>query len=166
MGATYDGTRRPVGENGGMHLYDRGFDELDATLLYAILRLRSDIFVVEQQCPYPELDGRDIEPATRHLWLGPTDDPSDVRSYLRILGESDGSARIGRVCTAPSARGTGLGRRLMATALSRVDRRPVVLDAQSYLVGFYASFGFEVSGAEYVEDGIAHTPMRLSKGAS
>lgn len=147
-----------------MHLYDRGFDELDAPLLYAILRLRSDIFVVEQQCPYPELDGRDVEPATRHLWLGP--EPADVRSYLRILDEPDGSARIGRVCTAPGDRGTGLGRRLMATALSRVDGRPVVLDAQSYLLGFYTSFGFQVCGAEYIEDGIAHTPMRLSKEAS
>jgi ElaA protein len=142
-----------------VHLYDRGFDELDAPTLYAILRLRSDVFVVEQECPYPELDGRDLEAQTRHLWLGPADNPADPRSYLRILDEPDGAARIGRVCTARSARGTGLGRRLMAIAVSRVGRRPVVLDAQSYLVDFYTSFGFVVAGAEYVEDGIPHVPM-------
>lgn len=142
-----------------MHLYDRAFDELDAPTLYAILRLRTDVFVVEQACPYPELDGRDLEPGTRHLWLGPADDPTDPRTYLRVLAEPDGAARVGRVCTAPDARGTGLSRRLMAMAISLTGRRPVVLDAQSHLVGFYASFGFVVAGPQYVEDGIPHTPM-------
>jgi len=143
-----------------VHLYDRGFGELDAPTLYAILRLRTDVFVVEQRCPYPELDGRDLEPGTRHVWLGPAADPADPRSYVRILAEPDGSARIGRVCTAASARGTGLGRRLMAIAVCVAGPRPVVLDAQTYLVKFYASFGFVATGAEFVEDGIPHTPMR------
>jgi ElaA protein len=141
-------------------LYDRRFTELDARTLYALLRLRSDVFVVEQACPYPELDGRDVEPETHHLWLGPSDDPADPQSYLRILREPDGSARVGRVCTAAKARGTGLSRKLMAAALERVGAAPCVLDAQSYLVGFYESFGFAPSGPEYVEDGIGHVPMR------
>jgi len=150
--------RLGAGQNGGVHLYDRGFADLDAPTLYAILRLRSDVFVVEQACPYPELDGRDTEPTTRHLWLA--DDPADPQSYLRILTEPDGAARIGRVCTAAAARGLGLSRRLMDAALARAGDRPCVLDAQTYLVKFYRSFGFTVAGVEFVEDGIPHMPMR------
>ena len=145
-----------------MHLHDRAFAELDLAALYAILRLRTDVFVVEQACPYPEVDGRDTEAATRHLWLSPVDEPAGPKSYLRILGEPDGGARIGRVCTAADARGAGLSRLLMNAALERVGDRSCVLDAQSYLVGFYASFGFSAAGEEFVEDGIAHTPMRRS----
>jgi ElaA protein len=145
--------------NSGVHLYDRGFHELDPATLYAILRLRLDVFVVEQACPYPDLDGRDLEPTTRHLWLGPADDPTDPRSYLRILTEADGTARIGRVCTAATARGLGLSRWLMDAALQRLGDRPSVLDAQSYLVDFYQSFGFAAVGPEFLEDGIPHTPM-------
>jgi ElaA protein len=154
-----------------VHLYDRAFDELDPATLYAILRLRVDVFVVEQACPYPELDGRDVEPETRHLWLGPpprgqaastgsVGDPAPPRSYLRILTESDGTARIGRVCTAVDARGLGLSRRLVAAALKRIGDRACVLDAQSHLIDFYLSLGFAVSGPEFVEDGIPHVPMR------
>jgi ElaA protein len=141
-----------------VHLYDHGFTELDATTLYAILRLRSDVFVVEQACPFPDLDGRDTEPATRHLWLA--DEPANPQSYLRIVTEPDGAARIGRVVTAATARGLGLSRRLMDAALTRAGDRPCVLDAQSYLVDFYGSFGFVPDGPEFVEDGIAHVPMR------
>jgi len=141
-----------------MHLYDRAFADLDTTTLYALLKLRSDVFVVEQACPYPELDGRDTEPTTRHLWLA--EEPAKPQSYVRILAEPDGSARIGRVCTAASARGRGLSRRLMEAALTRTGDRPCVLDAQSYLVDFYRSFGFTVVGPEYIEDGIPHVPMR------
>lgn len=148
-----------------MHLYDRAFTDLDPTTLYAILRLRSDVFVVEQICPYPELDGRDTEPTTRHLWFAPADDPADPRSYLRILSEPDAAVRIGRVCTAPAARGQGLSRRLMQAALAMAGERPCTLDAQSYLVDFYRSFGFTPSGPEYVEDGIAHQPMRRPASA-
>jgi ElaA protein len=142
-----------------VRLYDLPFAELDTVTLYALLRLRTDVFVVEQQCPYPEVDGRDTEPATRHLWLAPADEPADPHSYLRILADADGTARIGRVCTAAKARGLGLSRRLMSAALQRIGDRPSVLDAQSYLVGFYALFGFAIAGPEYVEDGIAHVPM-------
>jgi ElaA protein len=141
-----------------MQLYDRAFADLDAPTLYALLRLRSDVFVVEQACPYPELDGRDTEPTTRHLWLA--DDPATPLSYVRLLTDPDGSARIGRVCTAATARGQGLSRRLINVALDLAGDRPCVLDAQSYLVDYYRSFGFTVAGAEYVEDGIPHVPMR------
>lgn len=133
-------------------------DELDAPTLYAVLRLRTDIFVVEQNCPYPELDGRDLEPATRHLWLAPPDDRLDVRAYLRTLADPDGVVRIGRVCTAPGSRGAGLSGRLVEAALHQTART-YVLDAQSHLTGLYARYGFVPTGPEYVEDGIPHVPM-------
>jgi ElaA protein len=137
------------------------FGELDATTLYALLRLRTDVFVVEQHCPYPELDGRDVEVGTRHLWLAPEGDPQDVHAYLRLLTEPDGAVRIGRVCTAAKARGEGLSARLMDAALELAgEQTPAVLDAQSYLVGFYERYGFAPNGPEYIEDGIPHVPMR------
>jgi ElaA protein len=139
-------------------VYAAGPDELDPPTLYALLSLRVDVFVVEQQCPYREIDGRDLEPGTRHLWLGPS--RGEPVAYLRLLTEPDGTARIGRVCTAATARGAGHSSVLMAAALDLVgDDRPSVLDAQSYLVDFYRRFGFAPIGDEFVEDGIPHVPM-------
>jgi ElaA protein len=133
-----------------------GFDELTAATLYALVRLRIGIFVVEQNCPYPELDGRDTEPGTRHVWVADGDRPL---AYLRVLADPDGRARIGRVCVAAEGRGAGLARRLMAVALDLIGDRPSALDAQSYLVDFYAGFGYRPAGPEYIEDGIPHVPM-------
>jgi ElaA protein len=141
-------------------LHEAGFDELTTGTLYALLRLRVDVFVVEQHCPYPELDGRDTEPGTRHLWTARDGVPV---GYLRILVEPDGGARIGRVCVATSERGTGLARRLMVAALGRLGDHPVTLHAQAHLTGFYASLGFAPSGPEYVEDGIPHVPMTRAR---
>jgi ElaA protein len=131
------------------------FRDLDTTTLYAILKLRSDVFVVEQKCFYADLDGRDTEPGTRHLWLQGGD---EILAYLRILDDGE-VERIGRVVTAPSARGAGHAQRLMAEALTVIGNRPSVLSAQSYLVGFYGKFGYVQSGPEYDEDGIPHVPM-------
>lgn len=132
------------------------FADLSARELYALLRLRSDVFVVEQQCVYPDLDGRDTEPGTEHVWI---EDPAGIVAYLRVLGEADG-VRIGRVCTRADARGTGAATRLLAHCLDRHQDAPIVLDAQAYLVDYYARFGFTPSGPEFVEDGIPHVPMR------
>jgi ElaA protein len=131
------------------------FAELGPATLYALLRLRVDVFVVEQTCPYPELDGRDVEPGTVHLWLEHDGAPA---SYLRILEDPD-AARIGRVCTAAAHRGGGLSGRLLTAALELVGDRPSVLDAQAHLAGYYARFGFEIAGSDFVEDGIPHVPM-------
>ncbi|WP_221447728.1 GNAT family N-acetyltransferase [Saccharothrix violaceirubra] len=135
-----------------------GANALGAAELYELLRLRVDVFVVEQECAYPELDGRDLEPGTRHFWVH---DGVPV-AYLRTLAEPDGTVRIGRVCTAKQARGLGHGRRLMVAALDEVGVRTCVLDAQTYVVDFYASFGFMVEGDEFIEDGIPHRRMRRS----
>ncbi|MFI5931080.1 GNAT family N-acetyltransferase [Actinoplanes sp. NPDC051494] len=132
------------------------FADLDVHTLYAILKLRVDVFVVEQKCPYPDLDGRDTEPATRHVWLSEGD---EILAYLRVLDDGD-VRRIGRVIAAPAARKGGHASRLMEHALTLVGDRPSVLDSQSYAAGFYARFGFEVAGPEFLEDDIPHVPMR------
>jgi ElaA protein len=144
--------------------YGASFAELDTITLYALLKLRSDVFVVEQSCPYPELDGRDTEPGTRHLWFAPPGRPSLPHAYLRILTEP-AALRIGRVCTTVAARGQGLQGRLLAAALQERPDHPYELDAQSHLTDFYARFGFAVSGPEFVEDGIPHTPMARRPGS-
>jgi ElaA protein len=128
--------------------------------LYELLRLRVDVFVVEQACPYAELDGRDLEATTRHYWLGGDGQPEPVLGYLRLLEESPGEFRIGRVCTARQARGRGLGRQLMEAALAEVSAHSCVLDAQEHLAGFYRCFGFVPDGPAYDWDGVMHLPMR------
>ncbi|MEV1290294.1 GNAT family N-acetyltransferase [Micromonospora sp. NPDC049679] len=132
------------------------FADLDTRTLYDLLRLRVDVFVVEQECAYPELDGRDTELGTRHLWLAR--DRAAV-AYLRILDDGE-VERIGRVVVAGAERGHGHAARLMEEALTVVGHRPCVLHAQAHLVDFYARYGFRPTGPEYVEDGIPHVPMR------
>ena len=135
------------------------FDDLDARTAYAVWRLRQDVFVVEQECPYPDLDGRDPEPGTRHVLLR---DDDTLLGYARVL-DDQATWRIGRVVLAKAARGRGLADQVMTTALQVCADRDVVLDAQSPLAGWYATFGFEVDGPEFPEDGIPHLPMRLSR---
>lgn len=139
------------------NLHTAAFSDLPPRTLYALLRLRVDVFVVEQCCPYPELDGRDTEPTTRHMWLAHAGAPI---AYLRLLAEPDQAARIGRVVVARAWRGQGHAGRLMHAALDRVGDTECRLDAQSHLAGFYQRYGFAVAGAEFDEDGIAHVPMR------
>ncbi|MCW2794288.1 MAG: yjcF [Nocardioides sp.] len=138
------------------------FEALDARTAYDVWRLRQQVFVVEQECPYPDLDGRDVEPGTRHVLLHEAD---ALLGYARVLDDGGDRAvwRIGRVVLAPPARGRGLADALMVTALRVCPGRDVVLDAQAPLRGWYATFGFEVSGPEFLEDGIAHVPMRLAR---
>lgn len=135
------------------------FTALDGPTAYAVWRLRQDVFVVEQECAYPDLDGRDDEPGTRHVLLR---DDDTLLGYARVLDDTD-RWRIGRVALAREARGRGLADPLMHTALQVARDRDVVLDAQTPLVGWYATHGFEVDGPEFLEDGIPHTPMRLSR---
>jgi ElaA protein len=137
----------------------RTFSELTTTQLHDLLRLRGDVFVVEQTCVYADIDGRDTEPTTRHHWI---DRDGSIAAYARTLAESDGATRIGRVATAPRLRAEGLAARLVAHLVA-TDDGPFVLDAQSHLVGWYERLGFGVAGAEFVEDAIAHVPMALAR---
>lgn len=131
------------------------FADLTTDQLYAVLRLRVDVFVVEQDCPYPELDGRDSEPATEHLWV---EVGGEVAAYVRVLAE-DGQAVIGRVVTAPGHRGHGYAAQLVRLALERIGHQRTKIGAQAHLEQWYARFGFERSGPDYDEDGIRHLPM-------
>ncbi|HEY5854126.1 MAG TPA: GNAT family N-acetyltransferase [Aldersonia sp.] len=133
--------------------------DLTPSQLYALLELRVEVFVVEQKCAYPELDGRDLEPETRHFWL---ESDGDVIGTLRLLEEHDDGKtfRIGRLCTRKDVRGEGHTSRLLQAALAEVGNKPCVLHAQSYLVDMYAKHGFKVTGDEYLLDGIPHVPMQ------
>lgn len=131
--------------------------------LYAILRLRTEVFVVEQKCAYQEVDGQDLEGDTRHLmaWEG-----DQLLAYLRLLDPQSqgGDVVIGRVLIAPEARGRGLGHELMEHGLKYAEHYwpevPVYLSAQAHLQGYYARHGFKVAGEEYLEDDIPHIGMR------
>ena len=138
------------------------FDDLDLRTAYAVWRLRQEVFVVEQDCPYGDLDGRDDEPGTRHVLL---EDDGRLVGYARVLDAGD-TWLIGRVVLARDARGRGLADVVMAAALEACAGRDVVLDAQSPLAGWYASFGFAVDGEEFLEDDIPHVPMRRREGRS
>lgn len=133
-------------------------DELSARQLYALLQLRVEVFVVEQNCPYAELDGLDLDEGTRHLWID-GDGDGDVRAVLRTL-TADGRRQIGRVATSAAHRGHGYAAALMRAALVDLGPGEVTLEAQTYLEAWYAAFGFERDGADYLEDGIPHVPMR------
>lgn len=130
--------------------------DLSAEQLHRILAVRTAVFVVEQNCPYQEVDGPDLDPGTTHLWI---EDEHGIASYLRILSEDD-VARIGRVLTREDQRRTGVSSKLMAVAIERIGARVSVLSAQTYLTGYYERFGYEATGPEFIEDGIPHVPMR------
>lgn len=133
---------------------DCTFDALSAGTWHDIGRLRSDVFVVEQACIYPEFDGRDVEPATRHVWF---EQGGHLLAYLRVLEDGD-ARRIGRVVTRVGQRGRGLAAGLVTYALE-ATRGPWVLDAQAHLEGWYAGFGFERRGAQFMDFGIPHVSM-------
>lgn len=139
------------------------FDELAPRDLYDILQLRSDIFVVEQDCVFLDLDGRDHEPDAVHLWIR---DDEGVVAAVRILDPDGASASIGRVVTRRDARSTGVASRLMRAAVDELDARgapQIRLGAQAHLADWYGRFGFEISGPGYDEDDIPHVPMRRQR---
>ena len=138
----------------------QAFDELDAPTLYAILRLRSEVFVMEQQCIYHDVDGKDPRAyATRCS-------PSHAVTWCaRVLapGVSFDEASIGRVVTSPRYRTIGAGRVLVARSIEACERvfgvQPIRIGAQSHLQRFYGGFGFVPCSDEYDEDGIPHIDM-------
>ncbi|UYT56906.1 GNAT family N-acetyltransferase [Brucella sp. MAB-22] len=137
-------------------------DNLSPRALYAMLKLRVDVFVVEQKCPYPEIDGKDFE--AFHLRIL---DGEELAASLRVLPPEQAGkpVKIGRVVVAPDYRGYKLGQRLMKEAIDFAHARfqgiAVELGGQSHLQKFYGSFGFVAISEEYLEDGIPHVDMRL-----
>ena len=138
------------------------FSALDSQTLFAIMRERVDVFVVEQACPYPELDDVDIADATRHLY---SLNRQTVNAYARCYEKDAHYSAIGRVLVAQSQRSSGLGKELVSHAINcckaQWPSRDIYIGAQTYLLNFYRSFGFECVGNEYLEDGIAHQDMIL-----
>jgi ElaA protein len=140
------------------------FSELRPEDLYAAVRLREAVFVVEQECAYNDADGRD--PQAWHL-LGWSDGQNgrNLVAYARIFepGVRYTEASIGRVVTAPEVRGTGLGKMLMAEALRRLDDlapgQAIKIAAQRRLEKFYLDLGFRTVSSPYEEDGIIHVDM-------
>lgn len=139
--------------------------DLDPHVLYRVLRLRVQVFVVEQDCAYEDLDGRDLEPGAELLWAA---DGDEVVSTVRVLHDP-AALRIGRVATAPAARSRGVAAELMRRAVDRCTEldpaASIVLDAQAHLAPWYARFGFVVDGEPFDEDGIPHLPMRRPGGS-
>lgn len=136
--------------------------DLSKEQLYAILKLRADVFVVEQNCAYPDVDGLDLEGDTYHLMAW---QDNHLVAYLRLLDphSQNSDVVIGRVVIAPQARGQGLGHTLMEQALKQAEKHwpgtSISLSAQAHLQGYYGRYGFEVVGVEYMEDGIPHIGM-------
>ncbi|MEF2976754.1 GNAT family N-acetyltransferase [Subtercola sp. YIM 133946] len=148
-------------------IISKSWSELTTDELYAFLRLRTNVFFVEQKVDEEELDDRDREPTTKHFWLA---DGERTIAYLRVIEDATAEHRdarhlIGRVVVAPQHRGQGLAQRLITRVLEQYGQLPMLLHSQSYIVPLYAGFGFEAFGDEYEEAGILHTSMYRSPTA-
>ena len=138
----------------------KSFEEISTSELYEIIKARVDVFVVEQNCPYPDLDGYDRKAI--HLWA---EQDNTVLAYCRIFdkGIKYDETSIGRVLTSEKGRGKNLGKQLIQYAVETIENRyktfEVRISAQDYLLNFYSYFGFEDTGKKYLEDNIPHTEM-------
>ena len=144
--------------------YAKTFSELTIDELYDVLKLRIDVFVVEQCCYYPDLDELDRHPHTIHLFCY---QDNKIAAYLRILAKGVNYPKniaIGRVIVASQARGTGLGHKLMGKALEICKQKflgeEIKISAQQHLENFYQQHGFRTISAMYLEDGIPHIAMK------
>ncbi|NMM40790.1 GNAT family N-acetyltransferase [Pseudoalteromonas arctica] len=145
-----------------MQLVSKVFSELSTHELFAIMRTRVDVFVVEQQCPYPELDNVDCMANTIHLyWL----DAEQLAAYARCYEKNEQYSAIGRVLVEKSQRGKGLAALLVKEAIqccfTHWPNKDIYIGAQTYLLAFYQLQGFQCTGEPYLEDGIAHQDMIL-----
>ena len=139
-----------------MELTVKHFSELTTLELYDILRARVAVFVVEQECPYQELDGDDLD--AFHLMLR---DGDELVAYVRVYPRGEDQGRVGRVITL--RRGKGLGKIVMEAGVElvrdRLGKKQVYIEAQCYAIGFYEKVGFRVASEEFMEDGIPHVVM-------
>ncbi|WP_324023381.1 GNAT family N-acetyltransferase [Aeromonas caviae] len=142
----------------------KSWSELTTDELYELLALRAEVFVVEQTCPFQDLDGLDRRDGVLHL-LGR--EGEHLAAYARIMAPGigdDSGAAIGRVVTSPTLRRGGLGHRLLAQAVRECETRwpahSIWLGAQAHLQGFYGQHGFVAEGEGYLEDDIPHMGMR------
>ncbi len=145
-----------------MKFYTAPFSDIPAGKLYRILALRSDVFVVEQNCAYQDLDGKDEQ----SIWVWAEDETGNVHATARLLpaGISYNEISIGRVCTSMESRRTGLGKSLMEECLNQCEliwgKQTITISAQQYLLKFYNELGFFEEGEMYLEDDIPHLKMK------
>ena len=136
------------------------FSQLSTENLYKIIKARIDVFVVEQDCPYPDCD--DTDQVALHLWA---EENGEVVCYCRIFPENVKYAEssIGRVLTTEKGRGRNLGRQMMKYAVETIENRfytsKIRISAQDYLIPFYKEFGFVPTDKKYLEDNLPHTEM-------
>ena len=146
-----------------MHWILKEFKDLTLEEFHSILQLRINVFVVEQDCPYPELDGKDKQ--AYHFFAFAEEDPSQIIAYTRIFKPGDyyKEAAIGRVVVYPDHRKDGLGYTLMKGSITQIEflfkTKKIKIGAQTYLQKFYESLGFIKVGKDYLEDGIPHIYM-------
>ncbi|MCU1479915.1 MAG: hypothetical protein JWQ19_701 [Subtercola sp.] len=165
-------------------IIQKSWSELTTDELYSFLRLRTNVFYVEQKVDEEELDDRDREPTTVHFFItdggrtdggrtdgGRTDgertDGQRTVAYLRVIEDDEPEQRdarhlIGRVVVDPDYRGRGLAQKLIQRVIEQYGHLPMLLHAQSYIVPLYTGFGFETLGDEFVEAGIPHRSMYRS----
>ena len=142
----------------------KSFDGLTTNELYAILQLRSEVFVVEQNCVYQDVDGKDKKSFHLMAWQG-----DELAACTRLVppGVSFSEASIGRVITSPKYRGLGIGITLLEKSISHILETyatdKIRIGAQLYLQKFYEGFGFVTEGEEFLEDGIPHIEMVLER---
>lgn len=140
------------------------FEELKVEEIYKILKIRNEVFIVEQQCAYQDCDGKDEN--SYHLYL---QDNGEIIAYLRILkkGVSYDEISIGRVLVHKNYRGKGISREMMLKAINFIElnlnEKEIKIQAQSYLVNFYRSLRFKEASNEYLEDNIPHIDMLYKK---
>jgi ElaA protein len=140
------------------------FTGLSSTQLYDIMYLRSEVFVLEQDCLYQDLDGKDRQSAVQHLMIL---EKQQLLAYARLLppGLSYATPSMGRILVSPQARGQGLGRRLIKESMERTfalwPELDITIGAQSHLSQLYQSFGFKEISEHYLEDGILHVDMQV-----
>jgi len=143
-------------------LSQKTWSELSTTELYAFLKLRTDVFFLEQKIDETELDDRDREADTQHLWLAEAS--GAVAAYLRVLKDEEPELRdarliIGRVVVDPAHRGRGLAQQLLERVMEAFGDQPMLLHAQVYITPLYTGFGFEPVGEPFLEAGIQHQSM-------
>lgn len=143
-----------------MEWFLKNYQEVTKDELYSVLRLRAEVFVVEQDCPYQDVDDKD-----QRAWHLFGVDQGEVVAYLRVFKAGDyfQEISIGRVVVKPTYRATGLGHQLMKKAIRFIESKPgdtsIRISAQTYLKKFYESHGFKQVGAPYLEDGLPHIGM-------
>ena len=142
-----------------MNFFVKTFNELSNIELYNILKIRSEVFVVEQECIYNDMDGADVP--SLHVFCKNGD---DITACLRIIPLGDGEVKIGRVCSYEKR--TGLGTQLLKEGIKAAKEimgaKKIIINAQSYIKGFYAKQGFVQTSGEFDEEGIPHVRMELS----